>query len=189
MSLATGRKAEIIKSYATTKGDTGSPEVQVAILSERINTLTEHFKTHVKDNHSRRGLLKMVSQRRQLLDYLKRTNEGRYKTHNRQARHSPLNAFRARFAARVVGGLRPALWAAGLWNGPPPSKPDGNVRPCQPTGRAKPWQDRRTLLRCALCARSVSPSCSWLSGFRITDERRLKCSISIPLNLIGVGGS
>ena len=80
MSLSTGRKAEIIKSYATTKSDTGSPEVQVAILSERINTLTEHFKTHVKDNHSRRGLLKMVSQRRQLLDYLKRTNEGRYKT-------------------------------------------------------------------------------------------------------------
>ena len=80
MSLATGRKAEIIKSYATTKSDTGSPEVQVAILSERINTLTEHFKTHVKDNHSRRGLLKMVSQRRQLLDYLKRTDEGRYKT-------------------------------------------------------------------------------------------------------------
>ena len=80
MSLSTGRKAEIIKSYATKAGDTGSPEVQVAILSERINTLTDHFKTHVKDNHSRRGLLKMVSQRRQLLDYLKRTNEGRYKT-------------------------------------------------------------------------------------------------------------
>jgi small subunit ribosomal protein S15 len=80
MSLATGRKAEIIKEHATKAGDTGSPEVQVAILSERINTLTDHFKTHVKDNHSRRGLLKMVSQRRQLLDYLKRTNEGRYKT-------------------------------------------------------------------------------------------------------------
>ena len=80
MSLATGRKAEIIKAYATSKGDTGSPEVQVAILSERINTLTEHFKTHVKDNHSRRGLLKMVSQRRQLLDYLKRTDEKRYKS-------------------------------------------------------------------------------------------------------------
>ena len=80
MSLSTGRKAEIIKTYATKSGDTGSPEVQVAILSERINTLTEHFKAHVKDNHSRRGLLKMVSQRRQLLDYLKRTNEARYKT-------------------------------------------------------------------------------------------------------------
>ena len=80
MSLSTGRKAEVIKTYATKSGDTGSPEVQVAILSERITTLTDHFKTHVKDNHSRRGLLKMVSQRRQLLDYLKRTDEKRYKT-------------------------------------------------------------------------------------------------------------
>ena len=80
MSLTTSRKAEIITQYATKKGDTGSPEVQVAILSERINTLTDHFKTHVKDNHSRRGLLKMVSQRRQLLDYLKRTDEARYKS-------------------------------------------------------------------------------------------------------------
>jgi small subunit ribosomal protein S15 len=79
MSIAPGRKAEVVKSYATKSGDTGSPEVQVAILSERINNLTEHFKTHVKDNHSRRGLLKLVSQRRQLLDYLRRTDEGRYK--------------------------------------------------------------------------------------------------------------
>jgi small subunit ribosomal protein S15 len=80
MSLSTGRKAELIKQYGTKAGDTGSPEVQVAILSERITTLTDHFKTHVKDNHSRRGLLKMVSQRRQLLDYLKRTDEARYKS-------------------------------------------------------------------------------------------------------------
>jgi small subunit ribosomal protein S15 len=80
MSLSTGRKSEIIKTYATKTGDTGSPEVQVAILSERISGLTEHFKTHVKDNHSRRGLLKLVSQRRQLLDYLKRTDEARYRT-------------------------------------------------------------------------------------------------------------
>jgi small subunit ribosomal protein S15 len=80
MSLNAGRKAEIVKSYATKSGDTGSPEVQVAILSERITTLTEHFKTHVKDNHSRRGLLKLVSQRRSLLDYLKRVDETRYKT-------------------------------------------------------------------------------------------------------------
>ena len=80
MSLSTGRKAELIKQYGTKAGDTGSPEVQVAILSERITTLTDHFKTHVKDNHSRRGLLKMVSQRRQLLDYLKRTDEKRYKS-------------------------------------------------------------------------------------------------------------
>ncbi len=79
MSITTGRKAEVIKTHATTKGDTGSPEVQVAILSERINNLTEHFKTHVKDNHSRRGLLKLVSTRRTLLDYLKRVNEARYK--------------------------------------------------------------------------------------------------------------
>ena len=79
MSITTSRKAEVIKTYATKSGDTGSPEVQVALLSERINNLTEHFKTHVKDNHSRRGLLKLVSQRRQLLDYLKRTDEARYK--------------------------------------------------------------------------------------------------------------
>jgi small subunit ribosomal protein S15 len=79
MSVTAGRKAEVIKTYAKKAGDTGSPEVQVAILSERINNLTEHFKTHGKDNHSRRGLLKMVSQRRSLLDYLKRTDESGYK--------------------------------------------------------------------------------------------------------------
>jgi small subunit ribosomal protein S15 len=79
MSITAQRKAEVIKSNATKTGDTGSPEVQVAILSERINNLTEHFKTHAKDNHSRRGLLKLVSQRRSLLDYLKKTEEGRYK--------------------------------------------------------------------------------------------------------------
>ena len=79
MSLNAARKAEVIKSYATKSGDTGSPEVQVAILSERIVTLTEHFKTHVKDNHSRRGLLKMVATRRSLLDYIKRKDETRYK--------------------------------------------------------------------------------------------------------------
>jgi len=79
MSITTARKAELIKTYAVNSGDTGSPEVQVALLSERINNLTEHFKTHVKDNHSRRGLLKLVSQRRQILDYLRRTNDARYK--------------------------------------------------------------------------------------------------------------
>ena len=80
MSISPERKQALIKEYATGTADTGSPEVQVAILSERIANLTEHFKTHVKDNHSRRGLLKLVSQRRQLLDYLKRSDEGRYKT-------------------------------------------------------------------------------------------------------------
>jgi small subunit ribosomal protein S15 len=80
MSIAVARKQELLAEYATVKGDTGSPEVQVAILSERIKNLTEHFKSHVKDNHSRRGLLKLVSQRRRLLDYLKGKNEGRYQT-------------------------------------------------------------------------------------------------------------
>ena len=80
MSITAGRKAEVIKSFALKSGDTGSPEVQVAILSERINNLTEHFKTHAKDNHSRRGLLKLVSQRRQLLDYVKKHDEARYKS-------------------------------------------------------------------------------------------------------------
>ena len=78
MSIAAERKQALVKEYATKNGDTGSPEVQVAILSERINNLTEHFKSHVKDNHSRRGLLKMVAQRRSLLDYLKSKDEARY---------------------------------------------------------------------------------------------------------------
>jgi small subunit ribosomal protein S15 len=78
MSITSDRKQELMKDYGTKQGDTGSPEVQVAILSERISNLTEHFKSHVKDNHSRRGLLKLVSQRRRLLDYLKSRDEGRY---------------------------------------------------------------------------------------------------------------
>ena len=78
MSITVEEKARLITDYATKAGDTGSPEVQVAILSERIVNLTEHFKAHKKDNHSRRGLLQMVSQRRSLLDYLKRKDEGRY---------------------------------------------------------------------------------------------------------------
>jgi small subunit ribosomal protein S15 len=78
MSLATEKKQAIIKQFAQKKDDTGSPEVQVAVLSERINSLTEHFKTHSKDNHSRRGLIKMVSTRRRLLDYLKDKDSKRY---------------------------------------------------------------------------------------------------------------
>jgi len=78
MSITPEVKASLIKKFARTDGDTGSPEVQVAILSHRIAQLTEHFKDHKKDNHSRRGLLKMVSQRRRLLDYLKSRDEGRY---------------------------------------------------------------------------------------------------------------
>jgi small subunit ribosomal protein S15 len=80
MSITVELKSRVIKDYATKQGDTGSPEVQVAILSSRIAALTEHFKTHKKDNHSRRGLLKLVAQRRKLLDYLKSKDEGRYQT-------------------------------------------------------------------------------------------------------------
>lgn len=78
MTMTAERKVALVKDYATKAGDTGSPEVQVAILTERINGLTDHFKTHKKDNHSRRGLLTMVSRRRSLLDYLKSKDEGRY---------------------------------------------------------------------------------------------------------------
>ncbi|WP_417459643.1 30S ribosomal protein S15 [Kordiimonas sp.] len=80
MSITAERKQELITEYATHEGDTGSPEVQVAILTSRIVTLTDHFKDHKKDNHSRRGLIKMVNQRRKLLDYLKSKDEGRYTT-------------------------------------------------------------------------------------------------------------
>ena len=79
MSIAAERKTVLINEFAQKSGDTGSPEVQIAILTERINNLTGHFKTHVKDNHSRRGLLKLVSQRRSLLDYVKRKDEPRYR--------------------------------------------------------------------------------------------------------------
>ena len=79
MSITLERKGVLIKEYGTKAGDTGSPEVQVAILSERINNLTEHFKPHGKDHHSRRGLLKLVQTRRSLLDYVKRVDEPRYK--------------------------------------------------------------------------------------------------------------
>ena len=78
MSISAERKMELVSEYATGKGDTGSPEVQVAILSERITNLTDHLKTHKKDHHSRRGLLMMVGQRRRLLDYLKSKEKNRY---------------------------------------------------------------------------------------------------------------
>ena len=80
MSITAERKKELMGEFATAKGDTGSPEVQVAILSERIKNLTDHFKDHKKDNHSRRGLLVMVGQRRRMLDYLKGTSTSRYES-------------------------------------------------------------------------------------------------------------
>ncbi len=80
MALLKDRKQELVSQFARSEGDTGSPEVQIALLSERITYLTEHFKTHAKDHHSRRGLLKLVGQRRRLLDYLKSKDVARYKT-------------------------------------------------------------------------------------------------------------
>ena len=80
MSITAEEKTRLMKEFATKEGDTGSPEVQVAILTSRITTLTEHFKTHKKDNHSRRGLLKLVAQRRKLLDFLRGKEEARYQT-------------------------------------------------------------------------------------------------------------
>ncbi|HEX3942603.1 MAG TPA: 30S ribosomal protein S15 [Rhizomicrobium sp.] len=80
MSITTERKKELISEYGAKESDTGSPDVQVAVLSERISNLTEHFKSHVKDNHSRRGLIKLVSQRRRLLDYIKATDGKRYES-------------------------------------------------------------------------------------------------------------
>ena len=79
MSVSNNQKAELVQQYQRAKGDTGSPEVQIALLTARITDLTEHFKTHVKDHHSRRGLLRMVSRRRKLLDYLKRNNAYTYR--------------------------------------------------------------------------------------------------------------
>ena len=80
MSITTERKSELVKEFAPKKGSTGSPEVQVAILSTRIAALTEHFKVHKKDNHSRRGLLNLIARRRKLLDYVKRKDEARYRS-------------------------------------------------------------------------------------------------------------
>lgn len=80
MAVTTADKAKIVGDYALAQGDTGSPEVQVALMTARINHLTEHFKSHVKDHHSRRGLLRLVSKRRKLLDYLKRSSADRYRT-------------------------------------------------------------------------------------------------------------
>ena len=107
MSITAERKTALIKEYAQKAGDTGSPEVQVAILTERINNLTGHFKTHAKDNHSRRGLLKMVSQRRSLLDYVKKKDESRYRTPDRAARHPPLSVSITSVRSPAPDGLMP----------------------------------------------------------------------------------
>ena len=139
MSITAERKQELMTEFATAKGDTGSPEVQVAILSERIKNLTEHFKDHKKDNHSRRGLLKLVSQRRRLLDYLKGKDEARYSDADRQARPAPLitrpAGFRTearRFRIRADPCVRPAG-----------SKPKGSARNRPWTGHGAGLQEAR----------------------------------------------
>ena len=177
MSVTAGRKAEVIKTYAKKAGDTGSPEVQVAILSERINNLTEHFKAHVKDNHSRRGLLKMVGQRRQLLDYLRRTNEASYKTFDREARHSPM-IYSAQAhvpcAFRAANALTRSLDSAGSdRRGRRLARADkdrllrqGKVR------NAMAGSPDAVAPRTAVMCDSFSPSCSWLSGLAENHERR-----------------
>ena len=116
MSITASRKAEVIKTYATKSGDTGSPEVQVAVLSERINNLTEHFKSHVKDNHSRRGLLKLVSQR----SYGRRALQ----VVDRAAGYSPLTCITRGVAARSPGGCQ----------GHPPYHPAARPLPISATG-------------------------------------------------------
>jgi small subunit ribosomal protein S15 len=161
MSLTTARKAELIKTYAVKSGDTGSPEVQVALLSERINNLTEHFKSHIKDNHSRRGLLKLVSQRRQILDYLRRTNEGRYKElierlgirrSKVRARLTPRASWRsAGCVRRMSGGTGRRL---------------ARRADARRYGKARwPWQDRQMLFGFALLVRSAA-SRRLAHGFR-----------------------
>ena len=108
MSISAERKQELIKEYATKSGDTGSPEVQVAILTERITNLTEHFKTHGKDNHSRRGLLKMVSQRRRLLDYVKSVRRGPLPEAHQPVGHPPVTLVRAGQPAVELATTEPA---------------------------------------------------------------------------------
>ena len=134
MSISPERKQALIKEYATGASDTGSPEVQVAILSERIANLTEHFKSHVKDNHSRRGLLKLVSQRRSLLDYLQKADATRYR--------SLIDRLGLR---RSAAGTAPSAR-----HGPgkeATTKRGGMGLPRQTGPEMGPWQDRRMLSR------------------------------------------
>ena len=124
MSITAERKEALIKEHAQGKGDTGSPEVQVAILTERIINLTQHFKTHAKDNHSRRGLLMLVNKRRSLLDYLRRKDEQRYTDLIAQARPSQVTLERPRCGPLRICSV-PQFGGAfmGLQNAPNRSRP------------------------------------------------------------------
>ena len=121
MSITAERKQELIKEHGRGKDDTGSPEVQVAILTSRINTLTEHFKSHAKDNHSRRGLLMMVNKRRSLLDYLKREDAAPLHRPDRASSASASNS-QGRPTRRPSHLGPPAIrrWPLGAYRGPAP---------------------------------------------------------------------
>jgi len=178
------RKAEVIKTNATKSGDTGSPEVQVAILTERITNLTEHFKTHVKDNHSRRGLLKLVSQRRQLLDYVRRSDEARYRTlieklasAAEQCRAGSRAFVRIAYSVRsFTGGEKRCRFLTArtcLFK---------DWRRFASTEARRPWQDRETHFPArGLAARTgVSPSCSWPSPLRDKKTMRENTNVRYP---------
>ena len=167
MSITAERKTALIKEYATKAGDTGSPEVQVAILTERINNLTEHFKTHVKDNHSRRGLLKLVSPAPPASRLREAQGRGALPDAHREARHPPLSCRR-----RPDARLRAVR------------DPRRHRRPARLIRAARhrwPWQDRRALPRADVLA-SAPPSCSWHRRLPSNDERRTTCSTSNAKN-------
>ena len=188
MSITAERKKELMTEFATAKGDTGSPEVQVAILSERIKNLTEHFKDHKKDNHSRRGLLKLVSQRRRLLDYLKGKDEAPLPDADRQARSAPLTIDRRAFrtesppvshSGRTHRFDPPVPQAEGVGTEPPMDQSWGRIAGCswrrcadliEPPAvlpvarlelRPKRWRHRRTARNeWPACRRTIAPAAS-----------------------------
>ena len=168
MSITAERKSALINQYGLKVGDTGSPEVQVAILHQRITNLTGHFKTHLKDNHSRRGLLKMVSQRRTLLDYVKKQDEARYKTLYRAFGHPPLRPSPTQ-TERLISGvpfIRPGDGAAeALYPMREPRVMAGSqaagVRPAA----------------CRLADDELDRRAAWAAGFRILNSRRMKTNV------------
>ena len=124
MALQVAQKAQVVKQYQRSGKDTGSPEVQIALLTERINGLTEHFKTHVKDFHSRRGLLCMVSQRRKLLDYLKRTDADKYRGADREARPAQVTTSDAAVTRALIASVVSAFSVCGFETRGIPLNPD-----------------------------------------------------------------
>ena len=189
MSITTARKAELIKTYATKAGDTGSPEVQVAVLSERINNLTEHFKGHVKDNHSRRGLLKLVSQRRQLLDYLRSYRRGSLQVVDREAWTFVANVRARRCRAFRCGSWQLIRASSGSEIAAELRRSETFVRRTMEGPEAMAGSPDAVSPAEFAARDSLSPSCSWLSPLRENHERPSQCSTFIELSSIGVGAS